>query len=361
MTTLINKIGFAQSVQIDTGPFGSPSITDISADLVSADVDLSMDADNGAATVKLRQLNGAIVENVRIYIYFDNFGGTPTLIFNGYVTGISWNADATYTLNCQDVMYRLRAPWTRDDRTYTAVTEGSVVQNLVEASGIDASLTFIVDTGWTIGVASDVVLHGGTTITDTGAAGPCDVPLDLIRKIDEATPLYRTYTRGNGAVYRTQRVVNASGPILYTDGTPGSDNAAWNVERRRDLGAIKNSIKINGATIADVPIESIAQATSAYIPDPPKYQSLEIDSYLIEDQTHADAVSAALLAEYNQRLNVVTFTTPLDYTLNPGTTITVNSATRGLSNVDMLVISVHHSISGPTATSAATCEFREAD
>lgn len=356
--TLVNKTNYQKVIQIDTGPFGSPSATTISGDVVDGGIDLSMDADNGAATIKLHTLNGVIVENVRIYVYA-GFGSTD-LIFNGYVTAIDWNEDGTYTLACQDVMYRLRKAWTRDDRTYTAVTEASVVQNLVEASGIDATLTHIEGGAWTIGVASDVVLHGGSTITDTGAAGPSDVPLDLIRKIDESTPLYRTYTRGDGAVYRTLRQVDTGGaPIFYTDGTPGSDNPIWNVKRHRDLNAIYNSIKVNGAIIADVPLESLAQATSAYIDDPPKYSTLPIESYLIEDQTQADLVSSTLLAEYNQRLNVVTFTTPLDNTLDPGDTIEVSSAKRGLSNTKMLVISVHHDIKA--ATTNATCEFREPD
>ncbi|HNP73817.1 MAG TPA: hypothetical protein PKK15_22065 [Kouleothrix sp.] len=357
--TIDSRTNFQLAVQLDTAAFPGHAITDISADVISADVDLSIDADNGACTVVLHRLDAAAAENVRLYVYAG--WGSTTLIFNGQIAGIAWNANGTYTLTGQDAMARLRFPWTRDDRAYAAATAESVVQNLVEASGIDSSLTSIAGDGWLIGVAADVVLHGGSTITETGAAGPCDVPLELIRRIDEANGLWRTYSRGDGAVYRTLRTVDLiGGAIYYTDGTPGGDNPAWQVERRRDATRIINAVKVNGASIADVPLESLAQAASAWIPDPPAYNSLQLDAPLVEDQTHADALAAALLAEYNGRLNIVTFETPLDATLCPGGTIQINSARRDLVAQRALVTSLHHHCDGRGGVSSVTCEFREA-
>lgn len=349
------------SVQLDTAVFPGHAISDITSDIISIDIDLGVDIDNGSAAIQLARRDSAIDERVRLYVYA-GFGST-SIIFNGEITAPTSSTgpnDYSYNLSCQDAMARLREKWTLEDRTYTAVTEQSVMQNLTEAAQIDVSLTHIEGTGdtgtpWLIGVAQSVVLRGGVADPVTGDPGAADVPLDLMRKIDESTPLYKTYSGRNGAVYRrlwTDRTAVAD----FSDGSGGN---MWACDAQRDVRAIRNACLVKGLTIAGEPLSSLNQATSPYVTDPPKYQTRVVDSYLIEDQSHADLVSAAYVAEENGRLVTVTLTTLLRNDIDPADCITITSAKNSLSSQLARVKHIHHHIDGKTATTQITAEFRD--
>lgn len=337
------------SVQLDTAVFPSHSLHDISSTVVSADVDLGVDIDNGAAAVRLTAMPASAALNVRLYIYISS-----VLIFNGFVVDLVRNADRTVSLLCTDYMARLRNPWSKDDRTYTSATEGSVVQNLVEASGIDVSLTHIEDALWTIGVSQDVVLHGGTPDLITGAQGTCDVPLDLIRKIDEATPLYVTYAAGNGAVYRRQWTDRTS-VATFADGTGGN---LWDLEVRGPLTTIRNACKVIGLTIADVPTTSLYQATNPLIDDPPKYITHTVTTSLIEDGTQADAVTLAYVTEENAVKHTAVWLAAIRNDIDPADTLTLSSSDYSITSQAVRVVHLHHHIDGQTATTQLTAAYR---
>lgn len=332
-------------IQLDTALFPSHSLVDISSTLISADVDLGIEQDCGSCSVVLTSRPSAAVERVRLYVY-----GYGDLLFNGEIAGVGWAENGIATLTGQDAMARLRNKWTLEDRTYTSATEQSVVQNLVEASGIDASLTSITGESWLIGVAQDVILHGGVIDLLTGDPGQSDVPLDLIRLIDRSTPLYATYSDGAGVVNRKLRAIGSSVASFSTSNS-------WGYTRQRSANGVVNACKVIGLNIAGVPLESLYQDTSSWVFDPPKYITEEINSYLIEDQIQADLVSAAVVAAKNGRLNVVTFTTPLNSGISPCDTITITSTHIEVSSQTALITNLKHHIDGKTGTTTVTCEW----
>lgn len=339
--------------QYDTATF--PSSSPVAFAAIGCDVDLSVDADNGSATINVATLPGAIDDGVRLYIFADS-----TLIFNGYCTAVAWNADGTYTISCQDALAKLRNRWGGADRTYNATlpdTDTSTAQNIVEASGIDASLTSITGEGRTIGTVQDVVIHGGEIDPLTGSPTSADVMLDVLRLLDRSVvPNFVTFTRGDGAVYRRAREIGSS-VASFADGAGG---AAWDFQRSRQPGTIVNKWLVKGLTIADVPTEASASAANSHLVAPWEYNSGEFTSYLVDDVVWAQALADWKLSDTNGRLNQVSWTTAINNAAGVlGATSTVTSARCGLSSKAVYVAALKHHIDGQTATTSYQAEFRD--
>jgi hypothetical protein len=344
------------SVQYDAAVFPATDPQTIT-NALEADVTLGTDVENGSATVRLVSLPGGLVEGVRIYIYVSG-----SLVFNGKLPpgGTSWNSDGTVTLSCVDALHKLRNPWGGADRVYNADTpadtDTSTAQNIVEASGIDASLTSIQGEGRTLGTVQDVVIHGGNIDID-GNPSQQDVMREVLRLIDKSVvPNYATFTRGDGAVYRRGRVIGSSA-ATFADGVGGS---AWDFERRCVPDSIVNKWLVKGLTIAEVPTEGLHYETNALLTVPFYYNAAEFSSYLIDDATWAQDLAEWLVDETNGRLNIVTWTTELnnDEALL-GATVTVTSTPRALSSQLVYVTGIRHHISGQTGTTSWTGEFRD--
>jgi hypothetical protein len=348
----LTSYSLAFAVQLDTATFPASSTVDITATVISCDVDVGVDQDNGTAILKLTEMPADADFNIRVYVYAGTSG--TALIFNGFIgeDGMTTHPDGTATLTCVDAMSRLKNGWSRDDRVYTAATDASVIQNLVEASGIDASLTSIEASGWTIGVVQDVVLQGGTEDPLTGDPGPCDVPLDLIRRIDEATPLYVTYSAGNGAIYR--RPWELDMPVATLE--DGAGGNAWDIDGVRTLKKTYNACKVIGLPIVGIPTTSLSQITIPEIPDPPAYRTRTVNNPLIEDQTHADAVSAAYV-DYEARVfRLLTATTVIRNDIDPADTVVIIQAGQ---DYDAIVSHIHHHIEGGDAITTIQAEYGE--
>lgn len=339
------------TVQLDTATFPASSTVDITSTVISVDVDLGVDQDNGTANIKLTTMPAAADFNIRVYVYAGTSG--TALIFNGFIAddGMTTHPDGTATLTCVDAMWRLRTPWSKDDRTYTAATDSSVVQNLVEASGIDASLTHIEASGWTIGVIQDVILHGGIEDPLTGDPGPCDVPLDLIRRIDEATPLFVTYSAGDGAVYRRPWQLDMPVATL-SDGTGGN---SWDIENVLTLKKTQNACKVIGLAIVGIPTTALSQLTIVEIPDPPKYRTRPINNPLIEDTTHATFVADTYVDWEARPFRMLTVTTYIRNDIDPADTVIIESDATS-NSYDALVSHIHHHIDGETAITTIQAE-----
>jgi hypothetical protein len=296
----------------------------------SITVSLGTEQDNGAATVVCTELPSGAAVSVPLYIYADIASGTPPSLFNGEIAGIEWDNSSRATLLGQDAFARLRYPWGYDtDRTYTDDDDASVIQNLVEAMGVDPSLTSIESSSWNIGVVVDLILRKG------------DVPLDLIRKIDEAAQ-YATYTRSNGAIYRTP-IALGTPAITFARG----DNIITSRRRQSRSGAFNRAI-VRGLSIAGIPTEGeySTAANTGVIPDPPAYITKQIYNEIIEDDTKALAVATALVARYNLLQEQVEITTWGMPDLQPGTTMIVDDSTLGTDDTYAYYISnVTHRIS----------------
>ena len=313
------------SVQLDPG---TPD--DITAIVLSVDVSHGTEQQNSSATIVCTEYPDSFDFRQPIYIYASLSGGTPPIIFNGECIGIKSNHAGQYTITATDYLARLKFPWSKDTRTYTSDDASAVKQNLVEASGIDVSLTDIqAPAGWTIGVGEDVLLEPG------------DTPLELIQAIDDAMPYWRTWTRPNGAI-RSRPIEIGTSVATFTRGVAPVVEMEW----EDTIEGIVNACKVIGAVYNDVPVEAIYQQTTSYIPDPPKYVTETFQSRLIEDPTQALVVATARVGFTNTLQARGRVLTTLREDIEPGDTITLDdpSGYVNVSNTKAWVTSVRHSI-----------------
>lgn len=355
MTTFVDASDWA--VQYDTATF--PDSSPVTFAALGYDINLSVDADNGSATVQVYEVPGAIDDGVRIYCY-----ASGVLVFHGFVTGITWGADsetspAVHQITCVDALFKLRNAWGGEDRQYDSLsgdTDTNVAQNIVEASGIDASLTSIMGEDRPIGTAQDVIIHGGNLDID-GNPSQQDVMIEFIRLLDRSViPNHATFTRGDGAVYRRPREIGGS-VASFADGASGN---AWGFQRQRVPGSIVNKWLVRGLTIANVPTEAEASAANAYLTAPWEYNGAELSSYLVDDPTWAQDLADWKVSDTNGRLNQVSWTGPINNQTDIlGSTVTVTSGRRGLSSTLVYVTSIRHHRDEQTATSTYSAEFRD--
>ena len=343
------------AIQVDSGTFPAHSITDITPYLLSFAVDLGTDTDNGSATVTLSALPGAADEGVHVYLYCDG-----ELLFNGFIPdgGTAWGDDGVVTLSCVDALFKLRKDYGGIDRTYGPLnvppsTDTNVAQNVIEAAGVDASLTSIAGEDRALGTAQEVVIRGASLDID-GNPSAADSLMEFIRKLDQSViPNHVTFTRANGAVYRLPREIGSSVATFTTSN-------AWGFNRRREPGSIINKWLVKGLPIAGIPTEAEASATNAYLVAPWEYTSDTRDSYLIDDIVWAQDLADWLVSDTNGRLNVASWTTTLNTQTNIlGSTVTLTSARHDLSSTLAFVISVRHEGQRQTATSTFTAVFRD--
>lgn len=311
------------SVQLDDGD----DVVDVTDKVSKATISLGI-GQQAAATVSFHTLP-AINHNYGVYIYAMLGSGTPPILFNGLADGLDYNLDDTrLEVTCTDWLARLNEEWSRDARTYTSQDSSAVIQNLVEASGVDVSLTDIqAPSGWTLGVAAPVVLQTGQT------------PLDLIRQIDEAEPLWTTFTASNGAVTR-RPIVRGTSAQTYDYGSSPLISGTVGYS----LKGLYNAAKVTGAVYNGVPVEEVAQASSVHVPDPPQYRTIRLNSPLIEDPTRAATVAAALVDYYNIPPTVARLHCTL-HKRDPAETIAIG----GWSDY-IFVTRVTHTIGGGEAT-----------
>lgn len=307
------------SVQLDPDGSSPATITDI---CLGVEISLGTDQENASCIATFSEYPSGADVRQYLYVYGTLDGGSPPILFNGEVASIRWQPlTDTTILECTDYMARLKFPWSKEDRSYDNEDASSVKQNLVEASGIDASLTHIeAPAGWDIGVSVPVTLVAG------------DTPLELIRLIDESMPLWKTYTRSNGAIY-SEPMATGSAVATYSFGSA----PLIDVETTYTLDGLINACKVIGATYNDVPVEEIYQAASGYVPDPPEYITKVLQSYLIEDPTRAAQVAEDVVTALNGPRYLVSARVALAPEVQPGLTVNVDGT-------DYYVTSVKHSI-----------------
>lgn len=309
------------------------------SDAISADCTHGVDQDGSTCTVTAGSIGSASIgDPLQVYAGFD---GDSDILFNGEITDIRYSIDGTVQFIGGDKFQRLKERWSRDERSYVnggleTATDGSTVQNLVEASGIDSGDTSIQSADWPIGTIEAIVLATG------------DVPLELIRQIDEATPNYVTFARSNGAIYRRPMTYGSSS-ATYTQGTDIISG-----DRTRTKRGIVNSVHALGRATFGVPIEVTEQDTSSYIPDPPKYRTLDITNNIVQDVTQLTSMAAVILGRKNRLADEVTITVPGDGTVQPATTITIDASRLGYSSTDRWVTTVRHSVSSSSFTTTIT-------
>lgn len=297
---------------------------------IEASSSLGVDQDHGEATITVASLSGiAERQTVQIWAGFD---GDTARIFNGEVVGRGWSINGRPQIYCQDILARLKRKWGGEERVYAGQTDYATVQNLVEASGVDSSLTSIEGSGTLLGVAQEIVLKPG------------DAPLQLIRAIDEASGLYKTFTRANGAVYRRPVVLGTSAKT-FSQGDNILDGS-----RRSDATNVVNSVIVRGLEYQAILIEATAQASSPYVPYPFDYNSQTITTNLIETTEDAETVAAYVLAQLNGLANDISLTVIGDAGIDPGATATVIADRLGIySATDLYMAGVTHQV-GKTFT-----------
>jgi hypothetical protein len=341
---------------IDLATFPAHSLNNLSTIHLSGDVYLAIDSDCGTANVRFRTKSTHTDDRIRLYLYCDS-----VLFFNGEIVGGGYNADRTYTVRGQDVMARLKKRWGGDDRTYGAgnlpdpSTDTNTVQNIAEASSVDASLTDIEGADFPIGITEDIVIKGGTPDPlrpDKPAQG--DVMLDLVRELDQGVvPNYCTFTTGAGVVTRRAREIGTS--IATFNGS----STAWDWHIDHDVSTIQNKVTVIGKTIVSVPTQAYAQAANSYLVAPFEYTPITVNApRVIETEIDAQALADWVVSERNGRLHKITFTTPLTTTEYLAKTITITNNLWEVYSQDVLVTALHHHFDEKTATTTFSCEYR---
>lgn len=333
MTTAFETLNW--SVQLDPG---SPvTITGI---VVAADVDLTTEGGGRAsATIVCTEYPDDFGWRVPLYIYASREGGTPPIVFNGECMSIKGDGRGRFVITATDYLARLDFPWSKEVRSYTAEDASAVRQNLVEASGIDPSLTDIqAPAGWDVGVVNPVLLNEG------------DSPAALIQELDRAQPLWRTWTRPNGAI-KSAPVAIGTSVKTYTRGSAPVIEMEWDDQI---TDGIVNACKVVGALYNDVPVEALYQASSPYIPDPPEYVTEVLQSYLIEDPTRAAFVAEEVVTFKNTLQANGRVLVALDPEVEPGDTITLDDPDGYVSvaNTKAWITAIRHSI--PACTTEIT-------
>lgn len=341
------------AIQVDAGVFPASIITDITDYLAPAafETDGGTDTDNGSATVALTSLPAEAIEGRRLYIY-----GDGVLLFNGWIVegGTSWNEDGTVTLACVDALFKLRLPYGGIDRQYdsgSGDTDTNVAQNIVEAGGIDATLTSIQGEDRPIGTAQDIIIKGAGVDLD-GNPSAADSLMEFLRLLDRSViPNHATFTRPNGAVYRRPREIGSSVATF-------SISNAWSFARRRQPGSIVNKWLVKGKPIGVATTEAEASDTNTFLVAPWEYNGDTRESYLVDDPTWAQDLADWLLSDTNGRLNVVSWTSTLNTQTDIlGSTVTLTSARHDLSSQLAYVTGVQHH--GQVGTTSYVAVFRD--
>jgi hypothetical protein len=311
-------------------------------DWLSFSVTLSIDADNGTATVTLYPATGSMGDD--LIITAD--GGT---IFNGIVSGDGRDEYGNAVLTGKDVMSRMQHNYAGDDREYTSDLPASaaddwdqeIVQNLLEAMGVPASLTSIEGASKPIGLVRPLRLKTG------------DHFMDVIRDLDrQMVPNFVTFSRGNGAVYRRARTTGTS---VYTF----DETDVLSCSYTSDIDTIRNGCKVTGYPTDALPVEAEAIAANALVPDPPGYFTETIDNaYFIETTADAQELADWIVGEKNGVLYTARWRTVVNAAECLGATVLVNYGPVGFSDQAVYVTGITHSGDSSGAWSDFQGEWR---
>lgn len=323
-------------------PGYSVTVAGSGAQCLSFSVNLSIDADNGAATVTVNPPVGSHGDELIVS------GGGGTL-FNGSLSGVGRDAVGNGVLTGVDVMSRMQHNYKGDDREYTSDIPASaaddwdqeIVQNLLEAMGVPASLTSIEGASKPIGILRPLRLTTG------------DHFMDVIRDLDrQMVPNFVTFSRGNGAVYRRARTVGSSVATF-------SEDEIVSCSYTSDVNTIRNGCKVTGYPTDTLPVEAEANAANALIPDPPGAFTETIDNaYFIETEADAQELADWVVGELNGVLHTVQWRTSLNATECLGATVLLNYSPCGFTDQAVYVTAITHSGDGQGAFSDYKGEYR---
>lgn len=262
--------------------------------------------------------------------------GVASAVFAGTVTGRNWEHFPTgFAVDCRDRMEYTTYPYGGTERTYTSATLGTVVQNLVEAQGIDNTSTSIEDPGWTVGIVEPVVFRRG------------DRFLPWIR---EALTLagYAIFTKGvDSAVYVRPYDESVTGAGTYTL-TEGVNI----LSARRDISrdGIINAVQVDGLTYEGASVSVFIGTANSDVRSPPGTVSANIQSNLIETIGRGTTVALTYLDHHNFKPENVTITTP-GTAIEPMDMLVVTHTDIGMSGATVVVTQrEHHYSSGGYVT-----------
>ena len=302
--------------------------------VIGVDTSAGVSQINAQAVVHLTSRPGSAVEGATCEIWA-GYDGHTDIVFKGELDGTSWEYfPGVVSLPARDLLARTRYDWGGDDRTYTSEDDAAIIQNLVEAMGIPSSQTHIESSSWTMGVVEPV----------TAPAGRAFWP--LIEEIDRLAG-FRTYTDRAGVIrrYSVSGNVGVGSAFSYAEG----DNII-KVTRRRTLDGIVNKCIVTGITYEGLsvggPGVGEAFADNPFVPDPPRYITLAIQSNLVEDDAKALEIATRMVADKNVRPETLELEVPGEATIQPLSILSVAHSDIEISSGRLIVDRVQHSIRG---------------
>jgi hypothetical protein len=303
--------------------------------LLEATISHGTEQDAGQATLVFPARPAAATEGGSVGVSL-GYGGALTARFAGTVTGRSWEHWPTgVAVDCRDRMEYLTYPYGGTERTYTAQTDGTVVQNLVEAMGIASANTSIEDNGWTVGVVEPLIFRAGDRV------------LPLVREIDSLAG-YVTFTKGaDSAVYRRVYDESATGAGTHTL-TKGVNILSARREISRE--GIYNGVQVDGLTYEGASVSVYMATANTDIRNPPgTVAGPPVNSNLIETSSRASVVAGVFLDPHNFKPETFSFTLP-GTAIEPMDMLTVTHADLELSSRALVVVQVEDKLTETSYT-----------
>lgn len=315
--------------------------TSYASTILEATISHGIDQDCGQATLVFPSRPAAATEGGSVAVAL-GYSGSNTDRFAGTVTGRSWSHwPAGVAVDCRDRMEYLTYPYGGTERTYTSATDGTIVQNLVEAMGINSANTSIEDNGWTVGITEPLVFRRG------------DRFLPFIRQIDNLAG-YVTFTKGaDSAVYRRVYDESATGAGTHTL-TKGVNIISAQRNITRD--GIYNGIQVDGLTYQGASVSVYIAASNSDVRDPPgTVAGPPINSNLIETDVRGSIVGSVFLDHNNFKPESFTFTLP-GTAIEPMDMLSVTHADLELSGRSLVVTQVEDRVSESSYVTTVTAK-----
>lgn len=254
--------------------------SDVSSEAISAVVSHGIEQNSGQASLAFPSRPASISEGGSVSV---SMGGNAA--FAGTVTGRQWeHYPSGVALDARDRMEYMTYPYGGTERTYTAQTDGTVVQNLFEAMGNSSANGSFEDSGWTVGIIQSIIFRRG------------DQFLPWIREVDNLAG-YVTFTKGvDSAIYRRPLQYGVTGAGTHTL-TEGVNVLSARREITRD--GIYNAVQVDGYTYEGASVSVFMATANSDVRNPPGTLSMYVQSNLIESQARGTVVALEQLSQHN--------------------------------------------------------------
>lgn len=310
---------------------------------LAVSIDLGYDVVSGSCSVQVASVPAAsdFQQEVEVWLGWNGF---TIACFKGYIED-DGRGFFPFTNVIRAAGFNKRTQLKYPDAvSYSSQTDGTIVEDLLTKAGI---VNYSVDEdGTTLGTVQAVSLSGGTPTWD------------LINQIDQVFG-YRTFDTNDGFV-RRMRISGLPASTAAFSFTQGTN--IYRIDRRQgSVDEIANRVNVYGLpSVSGWPVTR--ESVNTLVPNPPQFIAHDFRSELIETSAVGSAVALRIIGEVNGLPDEITLETWGHPFINPGMTVSVQSAQVGLSSAtNYWVKHVSHQFDASGFYTRITCERRIGD